>query len=161
MYMTTIPNRFSPPAILWRESHRQGGKVHSRTLAHLTHWPPAQLAALRRGRRGDPLGAPAGALEIVRRMTNWFRSTASLVTWSPYGHDVSTYASAASTWGSQNVIAMAENTHRAPCRAHQHITPTCAAPRRHVQRWVRPAPRAVRPASRCSARRAARDPGRR
>jgi len=37
MYIATIPNRSSPPAILLRESYRQGGKVKSRTLANLTH----------------------------------------------------------------------------------------------------------------------------
>lgn len=68
MYIATIPNRSSPPAILLRESYRQGGKVKSRTLANLTHWPPAQLAALRRVLRGDPLVAPEDAFEIVRSL---------------------------------------------------------------------------------------------
>ena len=53
MYIATIPNRSSPPAILLRESYRQDGKVKTRTLANLTHWPPAQLEALRRVLRGD------------------------------------------------------------------------------------------------------------
>jgi hypothetical protein len=68
MYIATIPNRSSPPAILLRESYRQGGKVKSRTRANLTHWPPAQLAALRRVLRGDPLVAPEDAFEIVRSL---------------------------------------------------------------------------------------------
>src|SRR5918911_1169756 len=32
MYIETVPNRASPPAILLRESWREGGKVHKRTL---------------------------------------------------------------------------------------------------------------------------------
>jgi hypothetical protein len=33
MYIATVPNRNSPPAILLRESFRQNGKVKNRTLA--------------------------------------------------------------------------------------------------------------------------------
>jgi hypothetical protein len=68
MYITTIPNRASPPAILLRESYRQDGKVKTRTLANLTHWPPAQLEALRRVLRGDTLVAPEDAFEIIRSL---------------------------------------------------------------------------------------------
>ena len=39
MYVARIPNRGSPPAILLRESYREGGKVKNRTLANLSHWP--------------------------------------------------------------------------------------------------------------------------
>jgi hypothetical protein len=59
MYIATIPNRSSPPAILLRESYRQDGQVKTRTLANLTSWPPAQLDALRRVLRGAPLVAYA------------------------------------------------------------------------------------------------------
>jgi hypothetical protein len=68
MYIATVPNRSSPPAILLRESYRQDGKVKSRTLANLTHWPPAQLDALRRVLRGEPLVAPEDAFEIMRSL---------------------------------------------------------------------------------------------
>jgi len=51
-----------------RASYRQDGKVKSRTLANLTHWPPAQLDALRRVLRGGPLMAPEDAFEIVRSL---------------------------------------------------------------------------------------------
>jgi transposase len=53
MYIATIPNRSSPPAILLREGFRQGGQVKSRTLANLSHWHPARIQALRRALRGD------------------------------------------------------------------------------------------------------------
>jgi DDE family transposase len=68
MYIATIPNRSSPPAILLRESYRQDGQVKTRTLANLTHWPPAQLEALRRVLRGDTLVAPEDAFEIIRSL---------------------------------------------------------------------------------------------
>jgi hypothetical protein len=32
MYIESVPNRDSPPAILLRESYREGGKVKKRTL---------------------------------------------------------------------------------------------------------------------------------
>ena len=35
MYITRVPNRDSPPAVLLRESYREGGKVKNRTLANL------------------------------------------------------------------------------------------------------------------------------
>src|SRR4029453_3561 len=68
MYIATIPNRSSPPAILLRESYRQDGQVKTRTLANLTHWPPAQLEALRRVLRGETLVAPEDAFEILRSL---------------------------------------------------------------------------------------------
>jgi hypothetical protein len=51
-----------------RESYRHDGKVKTRTLANLTHWPLAQLEALRRVLRGDILVAPEEAFEIVRSL---------------------------------------------------------------------------------------------
>jgi hypothetical protein len=40
VYIETIPNRNSPPAILLREGYREGGKVRKRTLANLSSWDP-------------------------------------------------------------------------------------------------------------------------
>jgi transposase len=53
MYVATVPNRSSPPAILLRESFRLHGQVKTRTLANLSHWPPARIEALRRALRGE------------------------------------------------------------------------------------------------------------
>jgi hypothetical protein len=39
MYIETVPNRGSRPAILLRESYRDGGKVKKRTLLNLTDFP--------------------------------------------------------------------------------------------------------------------------
>ena len=41
MYIATVPNRNSPPALLLRESFRESGKVRNRTIANLPHWPAA------------------------------------------------------------------------------------------------------------------------
>jgi transposase len=64
MYIATVPNRNSPPALLLRESFRQNGKVKNRTLANLTHWPAARIEALRRLLRGE--FDQAADLSVVR-----------------------------------------------------------------------------------------------
>jgi transposase len=56
MYVAVVPNRNSPPAILLRESYREGGRVKNRTLANLSDWPPERIEALRALLRGE-LGA--------------------------------------------------------------------------------------------------------
>lgn len=66
MYIDVVPNRNSPPAVLLRESVREGPKIHKRTLANLSHWAPAQVELLRRVLRGETLVAPEEAFEIVR-----------------------------------------------------------------------------------------------
>src|SRR4051812_37734366 len=43
MFIDTIPNRKSPPAVLLRESYREGGRVKKRPLAHLSNLPPALI----------------------------------------------------------------------------------------------------------------------
>ena len=53
MYIEIVPNRTSPPAILLRESFRDGGQIRKRTLANLSHWEPTRVEALRRALRGD------------------------------------------------------------------------------------------------------------
>ena len=68
MYIATVPNRGSPPAILLREGYRDGGTVKNRTLANLTKWPAPKVDLLRRLLRDEPL-APVDALfEVV---TSW------------------------------------------------------------------------------------------
>ena len=47
MYIDTVPNRSSPPAILLRESFRENGKVKKRTLANLSKLPKAVIEHLR------------------------------------------------------------------------------------------------------------------
>jgi len=66
MYIAEIPNRSSPPAILLRESYRQAGKVKTRTLANVTHWPAEPIEAFRRVLRGETL-VPANEALVVDR----------------------------------------------------------------------------------------------
>lgn len=68
MYVTKVPNRSSPPAILLRESYRDGGKVKTRTLANLTAWPDAKVEALRRVLKGETAFVCADALQIERSL---------------------------------------------------------------------------------------------
>jgi transposase len=68
MYVATIPNRNSPPAILLRESYRKDGQVKNRTLSNLSHWPPEQVEALRQVLKGDLTPGPRlpEAFDITR-----------------------------------------------------------------------------------------------
>src|SRR6516165_1111880 len=59
MYVATVPNRGSPPAILLRESYREDGRVKTRTLKNLSNWPAERIDLLRAVLRGDQL-VPAG-----------------------------------------------------------------------------------------------------
>jgi hypothetical protein len=68
MYVTRVPNRGSPPAVLLRESYREGGKVKNRTLANVSSWPQAKVEALSRALKGLPPAGLEGAFEISRSL---------------------------------------------------------------------------------------------
>ncbi len=69
MYIETVPNRNSRPAVLLRQSFREGSKVRKRTLANLTSWPKDKIDALRAALRGDtPLGKLEDSFDIVRSL---------------------------------------------------------------------------------------------
>jgi hypothetical protein len=69
MYVARVPNRGSPPAILLRESYREGGKVKNRTLANLSRWPEPKVDALARVLKGLPTQVElAEAFEITRSL---------------------------------------------------------------------------------------------
>jgi hypothetical protein len=53
MFVTTVPNRGSPPAVLLRESYREDGKVKSRTLANLSAWPAEKVETPQDQRRSN------------------------------------------------------------------------------------------------------------
>lgn len=69
MYVSVVPNRNSPPAILIRESFREDGKVRNRTIANISHWPPQQVQALRAVLKGETVssGSP-DSLRITRSL---------------------------------------------------------------------------------------------
>jgi hypothetical protein len=59
MYIESVPNRGSPPAILLRESYRDGKSIRKRTLLNLSHWPAEQVEGLRGVLKGGVV-IPAG-----------------------------------------------------------------------------------------------------
>ena len=64
MFIASIPNRNSPPAILLRESYRLGNQVKTRTLANLSKLPSDAIELLRRSLKGEQL-APVHTFEIL------------------------------------------------------------------------------------------------
>ena len=69
MYVETVPNRNSPPAILLRESYRDGKVVCKRTLLNLSDWPAEHIEGLRGVLKGGVV-IPAGqeALTVERSL---------------------------------------------------------------------------------------------
>jgi transposase len=63
MYVDVVPNRSSPPAILLRESYREGRKIRKRTLANISHWSAEKVESLRRLLRDEKL---VGAEDLFR-----------------------------------------------------------------------------------------------
>ena len=68
MYVERVPNRSSPPAVLLRESYRDGGRIKKRTLANLSKLPYAAVEAVRRVLRGEPLVNPQDVFTCVRSL---------------------------------------------------------------------------------------------
>jgi hypothetical protein len=68
MYVTRVPNRGSPPAVLLRESYRENGKVKTRTLANLSRWPEHKVEKLQRALKGLPAADLSEAFEITRSL---------------------------------------------------------------------------------------------
>jgi hypothetical protein len=68
MYIEKVPNRNSPPAILLRESWREGKKTRKRTIANLSDWPDDKIEAFRRLLRGEKLVPIDEAVAIKRSL---------------------------------------------------------------------------------------------
>ena len=68
MYIETVPNRKSPPAVLLREGWREGKRVRKRTLANLTSWPAEKVETLRRLLKNEPLVSRDDAFDITRSL---------------------------------------------------------------------------------------------
>ena len=77
MYIESVPNRGSPPAILLRESFRQDGRVKKRTLANLSDWPATLVEGFRTLLKGGVAVAEDG-IRIRRSL--------------PHGHAVAVLA---------------------------------------------------------------------
>jgi len=65
MYIDIVPNRKSPPAILLRESIREGKKIVKRTIANLSSLSLKQAQLIRQVLKGQPLVAPEACFDIV------------------------------------------------------------------------------------------------
>ena len=68
MYIETVPNRNSPPAVLLREGWREGSKTLKRTLANLSHWPPQKIETFRRLLQDEPLVSPQDLFCTLRTL---------------------------------------------------------------------------------------------
>jgi len=87
MYVERIPNRNSPPAILLRESYRDGDKIKKRTLANLSDWPEAKVEALRRVLRDEAVAPSSPDALIMRRSLPHGHVAAALGTLRKLGLD--------------------------------------------------------------------------
>ncbi len=65
MYIDIVPNRKSPPAILLRESIREGKKIVKRTIANLSSLSLKQAQLIRQVLKGQSLVAPEACFDIV------------------------------------------------------------------------------------------------
>jgi Transposase DDE domain len=106
MYITRVPNRDSPPAVLLRESYREGGKVKNRTLANLSSWPEAKVEALSRALKGLPPTGLEGMVEVSRSL--------------PHGH-------VAAVLGTIRSLGLEELIGPAPSRQRDLVTAMVAA----------------------------------
>jgi len=106
MYVTRVPNRNSPPAVLLRESYREGGKVKNRTVANLSSWPEAKIEALARALKGLPPAGLEGMIEVTRSL--------------PHGH-------VAAVLGTIRELGLEELIDPAPSRQRDLVTAMTAA----------------------------------
>ena len=68
MFIDIVPNGRSAPAVLLRESYREGKRVHKWTIANLGQLPPALIDGLRVLLKGGAVvSQPGDALEIRAR----------------------------------------------------------------------------------------------
>mgnify|MGYP000845682326 CR=1 FL=1 len=68
MYVAIVPNRKSKPAVLLRESYREGGKVKNRTLANISHLQPDKIDLLKRVLSGEQLVGVNEAVEPIESL---------------------------------------------------------------------------------------------
>jgi transposase len=68
MYIDLVPNRGSKPAILLRESIREGKRIRKRTIANLSALTLEQAEAIRLVLKGEKLAPAGGGLECIRSL---------------------------------------------------------------------------------------------
>ena len=139
MYVDIVPNRNSPPAILVRESRREGKVTKKRAIMNISDWPMDKVLALKLLLQGEKL-IPAKDAFIIERSI-------------PRGH-------AAAILGVVKKLGLDEIISPKPCPERdlalamivQRLVEPCsklAATRLHGARQ----PRALRPRTRHSGRR--------
>ena len=121
MYVETVLNRNSRPAILLREGWREGERVRNRTLANLTDWPPVKIETLRRVLKNETLLAPEEVFTIVRSR--------------PHGH-VAAVLGVLRKLGLDRLIAAQPSRPRAGGRHDRGPHPRCALEAGHRPRTV-------------------------
>ncbi len=68
MYIDLVPNRGSKPAILLRESIREGKRIKKRTIANLSALTLEQAEAIRLVLKGEQLASANSSLECIRSL---------------------------------------------------------------------------------------------
>lgn len=68
MYIDFVPNRGSKPAILLRESIREGKRIRKRTIANLSALSLEQAETIRLVLKGERLAPSGGSLECIRSL---------------------------------------------------------------------------------------------
>ena len=68
MYVESVPNRNSRPAVLLRETRREGDRILKRTLANLSDWPAQKVETLRRLLRDETLVSPSDLFTTSRSL---------------------------------------------------------------------------------------------
>jgi len=68
MYIDFVPNRGSKPAILLRESIREGKRIRKRTIANLSALTLEQAEAIRLVLKGEKLAPAGGGLDCIRSL---------------------------------------------------------------------------------------------
>ena len=66
-HVDVIPNRSSPPAILFREAKREGKRIRRTTLANLSKLPPEIVDGIRALLKGGQVFRPLGESLAIRR----------------------------------------------------------------------------------------------
>jgi hypothetical protein len=79
MYIASIPNRDSPPAIFLREGYRENGNVKTRTLANLSELPGEAIAVLRQVLKGKQMVKAHTFLCMLTYYVEWHMTEA----WRP------------------------------------------------------------------------------
>ena len=97
MYIESIPNRNSPPAVLLREAWREGKKIRKRTVANLSQWPVEKVEALRRLLKDEPMMAVKEAFLIEQSI--------------PHGH-VEAVLGTIKRWGLDDLIGSRRSRER-------------------------------------------------